>query len=307
MYMKNNERICHETSSKGIQEALDTLAARRPALATLVTAFGPLLVAKAKFKESLPVPEAKKEDFPDFDPVRFSQGAPLFTLTGLMDFHPELKQAARMILPPMAEAFAGIKDDVERLEEKIEDDSIAPEDCVKAFVDDDTKKIDDLAARAGIPSEVFKFALAQMAEPFMEVQAKALSFLIEDHQWLHGYCPICGSFAAVAGLIGEGGKRWLQCPCCAHEWRFNRNACPKCDNKDHDSLEYFFDQNGPVREGERVNVCNACKSYLLTVDLRQHIDPVNMDVAAMGMIGLDIQAREKGYSPLAATFWNSLD
>jgi len=305
--MTDKERIRHEKSPEGIQDALDALAARKPALATLVEAFGPLLVAKAKVRENLSVPKVAASEVPDFDPVRFSQGAPLFTLTGLMDFHPEFKAAARAILPPMAEAFPGIQKDVDTLAKKIGDDQIEPRECVRAFVDNDEKKIDGLAEAAGIPVQVFKFALAQNAGPFLEVQAKALAPLIGDHQWLHGYCPVCGSFAAVAGLIGEGGKRWLQCPTCAHEWRFNRNTCPKCDNKDHDTLEYFFDQNNPVKAGERVNICKACNTYLLTIDLRQNIDPVNMDVAAMGMIGLDIQAREKGYCPLVATFWNSLD
>ncbi len=304
--MNQNERIRHERSSKGIQSALDTLAQRKPSLSSLVSAFGPVLTAKARFRESLPA-LAPVTDLPGFDPVRFSQGAPLFATTGLMDFHQGVKPAAQMILPPMAKAFPGIQRDVETIESQIADNRLEPGECVRAFVDDDAKKIDALAARADTRPDVLKFALAQISGPFMEIQAQSLSPLIEDHQWHYGYCPVCGSYAAVAGLAGEGGKRWLQCPACAHEWRFSRHTCPRCSNKDHDSLEYFFDQNSPVRAAERVNVCKKCKTYLLTIDLRQSIDPVNMDVAAMGMVGLDIQAREKGYSPLAATVWNSLD
>ncbi len=305
--MNQKERICHEQSSKGIKRALDNLAARKPALSSLVSAFGPLLVAKAEFKETQPLKEAENTDFPEFDPERFSNGAPLFTLTGLLDFHQELTQAALMILPAMADAFPGIRTDIEKIKTSLADNSIDPVECVQAFVNDDTEKMEALAKQAGTTPDIFKFALTQIAGPFMEIQAKAFAPLIEDLQWLHGYCPVCGSYAAIAGLIGEGGKRFLQCPACAHEWRFSRHICPKCGNKDHDSLAYFFDQNSPVKAGERVNVCNACKSYLLTIDLRQHIDPVNMDVAAMGMIGLAIQAREKGYFPLAETFWNSLE
>ncbi len=303
--MNQNEHIRHERSSKGIQSALDTLAQRKPALSSLVSAFGPVLTAKAQFRESLPELDPVT-DLPGFDPVRFSQGAPLFATIGLMDFQQEFKSAAQMILPPMAKAFTGIQRDIEILETRIADNLLEPAECVQAFVDDDAPKIEVLAARADINPAVLKFALAQMSGPFMEVQAQALSPLIEDHQWLYGYCPVCGSYAAVAGLAGEGGKRWLQCPACAHEWRFSRHTCPRCNNKDHDSQEYFFDQNSPVKAAERVNVCKKCKTYLLTIDLRQAIDPVNMDVAAMGMVGLDIQAKEKGYSPLAATVWNSL-
>jgi len=42
------------------------------------------------------------------------------------------------------------------------------------------------------------------------------------------------------------------------------------------------------------------------MDLRQKMDPFNMEVAAMGMVALDILAQEKGFSPLAATPWNCL-
>lgn len=303
--MNQNEHIRHERSSKGIQSALDTLVRRKPALSALVSAFGPVLTAKAEFRESLPALEPVTA-LPDFDPVRFSQGAPLFTTTGLMDFAQEFKQAAQSILPPMAKAFPGVQGDVETIEARISDNLIGSGECVQAFVDDDEKKIEALAARVDTSPDVFKFALTQISGPFMETQAQALSPLIKNHQWLYGYCPVCGSYAAVAGLAGEGGKRWLQCLACAHEWRFSRHTCPRCGNKDHDSLEYFFDQDNPVKEGERVNVCKKCKTYLLTIDLRQAIDPVNMDVAAMGMVGLDIRARAKGYAPLAATFWNSL-
>jgi FdhE protein len=110
----------------------------------------------------------------------------------------------------------------------------------------------------------------------------------------------------MAGLVGEGGKRWLQCSLCDHEWRFNRHTCPRCNDSNHENQEYFFNKDSPLGAGERVDLCNNCNSYLLTVDLRQKIDPVNMEIAAMGMIPLDILAQAKGYTPTAATPWNSL-
>lgn len=305
--MNQNERICHEKTPRGIQRALDTLAMRKPALSSLVSEFGPVLVAKAELTARLSENEVNKPDLPEFDWVRFSKGVPLFAITGLMDFHQEFKQAAHMILPPIAEAFPGIRPDIEAIQSNIADNSLDAGECVQAFVENDTRNINILAARAKTRPDIFRFALAQISEPFKEIQARAFSPLLEDHQWLHGHCPMCGSFPAVAGLIGEGGKRWLQCSVCAHEWRFSRHTCPRCENKDQNLFEYFFDQNSPVKDGEQVSVCKLCNTYLLTIDLRRHIDPVNMDVAVMGMSGLDIQAREKGYSPQAETLWNLME
>lgn len=302
--MNQNERICHEKTPKGIQAALDTLAMRKPALSSVVSAFGPVLVAKAELTARLSENEVKKPDLPELDWIRFSKGVHLFAITGLMDFHQEFKQAAHMILPPMAEAFPGIQSDIEAIESNIADNSLDAEMCVQAFAENNTRIINAFAARAGTGPDIFRFALAQIAEPFKQIQARAFSPLMEEHPWPHGHCPMCGSFPAVAGLIGEEGRRWLQCSVCAHEWRFSRHTCPRCENTDQNLIENFFDRNSPVNDEEQVSVCKLCDTYLLTIDLRRHIDPVNMDVAAMSMIDLDIQTREKGYSPQAEMLWN---
>lgn len=302
--MNQNERICHEKTPKGIQAALDTLAMRKPALSSVVSAFGPVLVAKAELTARLSENEVKKPDLPELDWIRFSKGVHLFAITGLMDFHQEFKQAAHMILPPMAEAFPGIQSDIEAIESNIADNSLDAEMCVQAFAENNTRIINAFAARAGTGPDIFRFALAQIAEPFKQIQARAFSPLMEEHPWPHGHCPMCGSFPALAGLIGEEGRRWLQCSVCAHEWRFSRHTCPRCENTDQNLIENFFDRNSPVNDEEQVSVCKLCDTYLLTIDLRRHIDPVNMDVAAMSMIDLDIQTREKGYSPQAEMLWN---
>jgi len=299
------ERIRHDQSVKGIEKALETLAARKPAFETIVDAFGPLLLAKAAFKESYSLPDNLNTESLPFDENRFSQGEPLFTSIGLMDFHEDLTLAAQALLPPMKKTFKGIGQEIEKIEKGILTPGFDARECVRDFLDhpDALKKQAD---EMDVPVDIFKFVLGQLIKPFMEIQAPVFAALTEGHQWLHGYCPVCGSNAAMAGLAGEGGKRWLQCANCAHEWRFNRHTCPGCDDKDHTHHEYFFDENSPVKAGERVDVCKACNTYILTMDLRQKNDPFNMEVAAMGMVALDLLAQEKGFSPLAATPWNCL-
>jgi FdhE protein len=301
-----NERIRHDKSVRGVKKALETMAGNRPELETLVDAFGPMLIAKAAFKEDHPLPEGLRvDDFP-FDLNRFIQGESLFTTIGLMDFHGEFNVAAECLLPPMKTAFKGIARDLERIEQRFSAATVDTRECIQALVDDQQAILKKQAGQMGASFEVFKFVMGQLTRPFIEMQAEAFAPLTQGHQWLHGYCPLCGSPAAIAGLSGEGGKRWLQCSVCDHEWRFNRHTCPGCNDNDHTRHEYFFDQNSPVKAGERVDVCHNCNTYLLTIDLRQRIDPVNMQVAALGMVPLDILARDKGFTPLASTPWNSL-
>ena len=180
-----------------------------------------------------------------------------------------------------------------------------PGSASRRFAENNTRLVNALSARAGTSPDIFRFVLAQIAEPFKLIQARAFSSLMTDHQWPHGHCPMCGSFPKIAGLIGkEEGERWLQCSVCAHEWPFRRHTCPRCENDNQTLLENFSDQDGPVNDAEQVTVCKICNTYLLTLDLRGNTDPVNMDVAAMSMTGLDLQTREKGYSPQAEMLWN---
>jgi FdhE protein len=302
----NKERIRHDNSAQGIQKALDALILAKPELENIINCFGPLLVAKAAFKEACSLPEELKDHALSLNSDRFAKGEPLLTDIGLVDFHEDFKLAAQKLLPPMETAFVGIKEDIQKIAQGFADDSIDPRECVQAFVGGTSQALEKTATTIGTTPEIFNFIISQVAKPFMEMQSASLAPLIAGQQWLRGYCPICGSYAAIAGLVGEGGKRWLQCATCCHEWRFDRHTCPKCNDSDHTKHDYFFDKDSPAKAQERVDECHACKSYLLTKDLREHTDPVNMEVAALGMVSLDIRAQEKGYMPLASTLWNSL-
>ncbi len=302
----NEERIRHDRSAKGIKKALDALVKNRPEVENLVTAFGPLLIAKAEFKEKNPLSTEVTLDSKRFDPETFRKGEPLFASMGLMDFHDALPRAAKTILPAMSTALKGIRDSLEKIEKGFSTHGFDTKACIRAVLEDHQETFDKEAEKVGASVDIFKFVLDQLTKPFMEMQAALFAPLTQGHQWLHGYCPVCGSYAAISGLIGDGGKRWLQCATCSHEWRFNRHTCPRCGDKEHDNHEYFFDENGPAKAGERVDLCKACHTYLLTKDVRQLIDPVKMEVVALGMVPLDILAQEKGYSPLATTPWNTL-
>lgn len=305
--MNQNERICHEKTPKGIQTALDTLAVQKPDLSPFFGAFGPVLVAKAELTARLSENEVNKPELSESDWVRFSKGVHLFAITGLMDFEQEFKQAARMILTPMAEAFSGIRPDIEAINSNIADNSFGADECIHAFVKNDTRITNAFAARAGTSPGIFRFALAQITEPFKQIQARAFSPLIKEHPWPHGHCPMCGSFPGVAGLINEESECLLQCSVCGHEWRFRRHTCPRCENNDQALFEYVSDRDSPAGDAERVSVCKLCNTYLLTIDLSKQVDPVNMDVTAMGMIGLEHQARDMGYFPSAEMFWNFIE
>jgi FdhE protein len=67
--------------------------------------------------------------------------------------------------------------------------------------------------------------------------------------------------------------------------------CPFCDNQDHKKRHFFFAEG---QEAYRVDVCEHCKQYLKTVDMRKlSYEPV-LDLEDITTIHLDIIAKEKG-------------
>ncbi len=138
---------------------------------------------------------------------------------------------------------------------------------------------------------------------------------IREISWHEGYCPICGFLPTVSYLDkapdlsseflrGGGGQKVLHCSMCGHEWRILRNLCPACGNDQRDMLLYFQVEHD--RE-ERVDVCRKCGLYLPCIDLREKDYKPHMDMAAVGMVYLDVFAQQNGFSPMVWTPWNRLN
>ncbi len=158
----------------------------------------------------------------------------------------------------------------------------------------------ELAGYLQVDPEILRFTLTQLVKPYAAKKAETFAELIQESKWLKGYCPICGSWPEMGFLEGREGRRWLRCSFCSHEWTFSRTECPFCESHDPDKLEIFYSEGRPF---ERAELCYECRKYLVSVDLRDRKGIVR-DVAALGMVYLDILAQEKRFSPGAASAWN---
>jgi FdhE protein len=97
----------------------------------------------------------------------------------------------------------------------------------------------------------------------------------------------------IGELRKDEGERFLLCSSCGFQWRFIRLKCPFCGNEDHEKLRHFhIEAEG---KGYRVDVCEECKKYIKTIDIRE----LNMEVIPlvedMGTLHLDIIAQNEGY------------
>lgn len=106
-------------------------------------------------------------------------------------------------------------------------------------------------------------------------------------------CPKCDSLPLLGVLRpeGDGGKRWLQCAFCGHEWSFRRILCPSCGEEREEKLPVYVAEQFPHI---RVEACDTCKRHLRTIDLTKdgNAVPEADDLAA---IPLTLWAQEFGY------------
>jgi FdhE protein len=112
-------------------------------------------------------------------------------------------------------------------------------------------------------------------------------------------CPGCGRRPGLSVLRqqGDGGKRSLICSFCLTEWEFRRILCAGCGEDDHRKLPVYLAES--AFEYIRLECCDSCNQYLKAVDLTRNglAEPVVDEIAA---VALDLWARERGYSKIAA-------
>lgn len=283
---------------ESIEATLDRIERERPSLKPIAEAFREVLVSRARIKAGLP--DYSGPPLPSPEPQQQSQGVPLLTpenIAGLMD---PWGQTAAATIPPLARAFPGIAAESRRLKHVLDTGEADLGQCLRALLIGDNAEMDRMASRLGLQAKVLAFLLGQMLKPFVEKRTQPLQMLVRRLPWHRAYCPVCGSFAEITYLEGEGGQRWLRCSLCGYQWQFNRMLCTRCEAQ-------FQKKNLIHVEGRRhefAELCGSCRHYMVGVDLREAKGETITPATAIGLLHLDMVAQDRGYEPVAVTAWN---
>jgi hypothetical protein len=108
--------------------------------------------------------------------------------------------------------------------------------------------------------------------------------------WNQGYCPACGSWAAMAEVVE--GHRCLRCSFCAATWERTVYACVYCDTAGEPFVTAAPDAE---RKDRRLECCSACGGYLKTVDVPALTPFPLVAIADMETMDLDVAAMEHQY------------
>jgi FdhE protein len=282
-----------------IEKAIHKIEKEIPSLKSVLDAFKEIFIGRTLFKENL-------SDLPNIpisppDSFQFSQGVPLLTEEILSRFIDSWEGSVDFMIPYIKKGFPKIKPELTRLKSAIEKGHLNLKDCMKALLQGQEKKIDEIASYLETQPLILKFILDQLVKPFIEKRIERTQPLIQTLPWHKGYCPLCGSFPELSFLKGVEGQRWLRCSLCGYEWRFMRTKCPFCENDDHEKIELYFVED---REHERAELCYQCNRYIVNIDTRKFAEEVVREVAAIGMLYLDVLAQGKGFLPVALCAWN---
>jgi FdhE protein len=109
-------------------------------------------------------------------------------------------------------------------------------------------------------------------------------------RWSQGYCPACGSWPALAEVVG--GHRTLRCAFCSSAWELPSYACIYCADQSEKFVTAAPDEE---RKDRRLEVCGACGGYLKTIDLSELSPFPLLSISDIETTDLDLAAMDHGY------------
>ena len=276
-------------------------------LEAIVPAFVALAALRRETAAALPDPPLELPH----DPDAFAAGAPLLAFVDPGRLAPGFLAAAERMLPRLEAIFPPLAREAMTVAQAL---AMRPRLAEPLLSGLSAARADDLgviAGELGVAPEALAFLTHEVLAAVLHRAASSLSPLADDALWQREYCPICGSPPAMGMLkdkpdpseflISKAGRLMLSCSLCGHLWRFPRLKCPSCGELDHHKLDVLTVAEHPR---ERIHTCSSCKQYLIVVDRVERDEPLDMEVAPIGLAHLDAVAQSRGFTPICPAPWN---
>lgn len=301
----------HTTSTAAVLEhTLEAIKKNRPFYAELVDLFEPLFKAQSDISDKL---AADGIPVPDVDAAKIDQGAHILATCDLAAWSDELQETAKALEPVIRsvlpdELLAAVPEDFST-------DTVSLLKLAKARLNGEAQAFMNTSKEMnGIPP-VLPYMIEAVLAPLLNAIRVRLGEHIPTEGWEQGSCPMCGSLPSLSWLsprekndlehlVGGGGKKYLHCSLCGHDWRHRRDACPACGNDDQQQREVFTAEDN---KRERIEACHKCGVYLLGLDLREYENRPHLDAVQLGLVHLDMLARERELQPLSPSVWNGIE
>jgi FdhE protein len=325
------QTLKHQERLFDVDEALEEIKARRPAMTDIATSYALLQKARLAAATALPLPSLLHGQPAT---AELAQGRPFLAelLESLGSPSPELvtrfRAAAKLILPQAAQAFPKLAQDMARLALLLDSAGTGQDEgaglaaallagiAPGADSPPEGQSIEDIAARLHLVPAALHMTATESLLAVLANESARLAPLVEQDAWRRGYCPVCGGGPDVGFLkeakedseflIAKAGQLWFHCGQCTALWRFPRLRCAACDCEDSARLEILIAEGDTRAEMERAHLCLDCRTYFNTVNLVDRTDRINLEMLPMSLLHLDVLAQERGFAPVAPSPWNTL-
>lgn len=170
------------------------------------------------------------------------------------------------------------------------------DNLVKAFLKPKESELIAVAEQLNISDNFFIFALDHSLRPVLRLIAECYQENLASpgfHWEIPTICPICGAKSHFSRLRQDDGQRMMFCDRCFSEWQTRYLYCVHCGCDHPNDISYLSVEG---QDAYRVYICKKCHGYLKTYDERTSGRPVDMYLANMGTIYLDMLAQEQGYT-----------
>jgi FdhE protein len=199
----------------------------------------------------------------------------------------ELRRLARNLSETSVEGSAG-----QRTAERLATEELDVGPVLEDALNGDTDAIARAATAGGYDPAAFAQLLELALQPVLWEAAARCAALTDVDKWDRGYCPVCGSWPAVAELVGAQKRRVLRCGRCGTWWSWLVLLCPYCGNDDHRALGTLSSDDSR----DRVDVCERCHGYVKSIATFNSVPTVRLAAEDAATIHLDVGAREAGYT-----------
>jgi FdhE protein len=142
---------------------------------------------------------------------------------------------------------------------------------------------------------VSRYMARASAGPVLEALGRAAGLALDDTAEGRR-CPSCGGLPQLSYVPASDEAlvtphRYLVCARCQHAWIFARMTCAGCGEQSGSKLPIYGESDSFPHL--RVDACDSCSRYLVTVDLRKDPGAVPI-VDELAALPLDLYARDQG-------------
>jgi FdhE protein len=291
---KGREMGQTETIQEKIQHRINQAEKEFPQYQSLLPFWDQILSIQEAFTERIRSGLNPKED-PRWK-LKMEEGFPLLSWLDVPVDENLMEELFRILCQAAVRANAKFKEEIPKVEKWLEGKARDFTEWTRLFLQEDGKPFAQKIRDYGLDVDIMVFLFLNSWKPFLKALAREIGQKtgVSQKTWEKGYCPICGAMPLLS-FIHEEGKRSGVCAACESTWSMPRIFCPYCENTQPEKLHYFFQEEN---EGLRLDVCNSCRHYLKTLDLRKkEINPVPV-IEDLLTTHLDLWAQEKGYKKL---------